>query len=186
MRCLPCRLDESGDEMSAHLGSPNLSDLVPASAVSRPRLHLGPVGAFHDFLDGVWWPRSTDPSTELPGLVLAIDGVHGEVVLVRLGADGWRQGPSQLCVGLRQIEVAYKATQPASLLTALYEYGGRINLLVVPSLSSGGDAAIAALGAAITGNRMTTSRRGATSGQDPVVNGVRAVDRWRGGEHLRG
>ena len=149
--------------MSARVGPPNLSDLVPACAVSRPRLHLDPFGAIHDFLDGVWWPRSTDPSIELPGLVLAIDGVHGEVVSVRLGADGWRLGPSQVCVGLRRIEVSYFATQPASVLTALYEYGGRINLLVVPSLSSRDDAALAMLAAVTTGNRMTTSLRGAKS-----------------------
>ena len=149
--------------MSTRLGPPNLSVLVPASAVSRPRLYLDPIGDFHDFLDGAWWPRSTDPSAELPGLVLAIDGMHGEVVSLRLGADGWRHGASHLSVGLRRIEVSYFATQPASLLTALYEYGGRINLLVVPPLSSGDDAAIAMLGVATTGNRMTTSHSDVTS-----------------------
>jgi hypothetical protein len=55
---------------------------------------------------------------------------------------------------------------------------------VVPPLSSGDDAAITMLGAATTGNRMTTSHRGATSGQAPAANGMRAVDRWGGGEYL--
>lgn len=161
--------------MSARVGPPNLSDLVPASAVSRPRLHLDPVGAFHDFLDGVWWPRSTDPSIELPGLVLAIDGVHGKVVSVRLGSDGWRVGPSEVCVGLRRIGLGYFATQPASLLTALYENGGRINLLVVPSLSSRDDAALAMLAAATTGNRMTTSLRSAKPRQADGGGGLSFV-----------
>jgi hypothetical protein len=170
--------------MSAHLGPPDLSDLVPGSAVSRPRLHLDPVGTFHDFLDGAWWPRSTDPSVELPGLVLAIDGIHGEVVSIRLGADGWRPGPSQLSVGRRRIRVSYFATQPASLLTALYEHGGRINLLVVPPLTSGDDAANAMLDAATTGNRMTTSHRDATAGQPSAAHSVRAVDGRGEGEYL--
>ena len=142
--------------MSNHLGLPHLSDLVPRSAVSRPRLFLDPVGDFHDFLDGAWWPYSTNPSTELPALVLAIDGIHGTVVSVRLGADGWRTGPPYLSIGVRRLEVSYYATQPASLLTALYQNGDRLNLLVVPPLSSGDDAAIAMLGVATTANRMTT------------------------------
>ena len=150
--------------MSARLGLPHLSDLIPASAVSRPRLYLDPVGDFHDFLDGAWWPRSTDPSTELPALVLAIDGIHGAVVSIRLGADGWRPDPAYLSVGVRRLEVSYYATQPASLLTALYENGVRVNLLVVAPLSSGDDAAIAMLGVATTANRMTTYLPDVTAG----------------------
>lgn len=36
---------------------------------SIPRLRIEPTGSRRTFLDGGWWPRSTDPLAELPGLV---------------------------------------------------------------------------------------------------------------------
>ncbi|TCO44535.1 hypothetical protein EV646_110249 [Kribbella antiqua] len=55
---------------------------------STPRLRLQP-GAAAELLDGAWWPRSTDPVAELPGLVLALDAVHGAITRLMLhGNDG--------------------------------------------------------------------------------------------------
>jgi hypothetical protein len=162
-----------------------LLDLVPASAVSRPRLHLDPTGSPFDLLDGAWWPRSTDASAELPGLVMAIDGIHGEVEEVRLGADGWRGGPPHMHIGGRWVSVRYHATQPASLLTAVYHNDQRINLLVVTPLSAELDAATAMHDAATTGNRMTQAHRTATHRSARRAEERTAMDSWNGeGGHL--
>jgi hypothetical protein len=52
-----------------------ISPVPPA----RPRLVLQPDHAGPAPLDGGWWPRSADPAAELPGLVLALDRLHGRV-----------------------------------------------------------------------------------------------------------
>jgi Family of unknown function (DUF5994) len=144
--------------MSNRIGPPNLSDLVPGSAVTNPRLYLDPNSSL-DLLDGAWWPRSSDASAELPELVLALDGLHGEIASVLLGADGWRKGSEDLRIGGRRVAVGYFASQPASLLTAVCEHGEHINLLVVRPRSTEIDAANA-IHAAATGNRMTAAYRG--------------------------
>jgi hypothetical protein len=166
--------------MSSRLGCPDLLDLVPASAVSRPRLHLDPTGFPYDLLDGAWWPHSTDASAELPGLVMAIDGIHGEVESVLLGADGWRSGPQYMHIGGRRISVRYHASQPASLLTAVYHNGRRINLLVVTPLSAEFDAVTVMHDAATTGNRMTQAHRTATRRSARRAGDLTAVERWNG------
>jgi len=180
LRRLPYRRDGGGDGMSARLGSPYVPDLAPAPAANRLRLRLGPADSSGELLDGAWWPRSTDASVELPGLVLAIDGIHGEIVSVRVGADGWRPGPPRLRVGLRVISVAYFASQPASLLTALCENGDRINLLVVTPHTAEVDAATAMLRAASTRNLMTTPFRVGIPPRARTEDAMRASDRWDG------
>ncbi|NUT37679.1 MAG: hypothetical protein HOV79_31930 [Hamadaea sp.] len=121
----------------------------------------------------------------VPGLVLEIDHIHGHVVSVRLGADGWRPGPPQVRVGRRVIGVTYLASQPASLVTAVCEHGERINLLVVAPRTPGVDAATAMLQAASTGNRLTTAYRAIGPELPGAAAGMRAIDRWEGeGGHL--
>jgi hypothetical protein len=162
-----------------------LADLASASAVSRPLLHLDPTGSPDDLLDGAWWPRSADASVELPELVLAIDNVHGEVVSVRLGAEGWRHRSTHLSIGGRRVGVGYFASQPASLLTASCEHGARINLLVVTPLSSEVDAGTAMSHAITIGNRVTAAHRIATRQRESYADGMWAVDRGESeGGHL--
>jgi len=181
LRRLPYRRDEGDDAMSARLGPPNLSDLVPASASNQLRLHLEPTGSSVDLLNGAWWPHSTDASVELPGLVLAIDGIHGEVIAIRLGADGWRQGPPEVRVGRRVIGVAYFASQPASLMTALYAHGDHINLLVVAPKTAEIDAGTAMVWAASTGNRMTSAHHVPIRARSRIADGRWALDRREAG-----
>src|SRR5260370_974608 len=47
----------------------------PRPPPARPRMH--PPASRRTLLDGGWWPRSTDPVAELPGLILAIDALRG-------------------------------------------------------------------------------------------------------------
>ncbi|GAB7040362.1 MULTISPECIES: DUF5994 family protein [Catenuloplanes] len=100
---------------------------------TTPRLRLAPAEARRTLLDGGWWPRSADPVAELPGLVLAIDGLHSRVIRLVLAADGWAEHPRRLEVEPgRVVRLGYFASQPTSLLTALCDHGERVDLLVVP------------------------------------------------------
>jgi hypothetical protein len=108
------------------------SSAIPTSAPSTSRLRLGPTGARRTLLDGGWWPRSTDPVAELPGLVLAIDALRGPVTRLVLSTDGWDVHPRRLDVAGRVLRLSYFTSQPAALLTALCgDTGERVDLLVV-------------------------------------------------------
>jgi Family of unknown function (DUF5994) len=109
------------------------STAFSASAPSTPRLRLEPTGSRRTLLDGGWWPRSTDPVAELPGLVLAIDNIRGPVTRLVLSAVGWDEHPRRLGVNDRVLRLGYFTSQPSFLLTAMCGYNGeRVDLLVVP------------------------------------------------------
>jgi len=118
--------------------------------------HSGPT-----VLDGGWWPRSADPATELPGLILALDKRHGRITRVMLGAADWEDSrPRQLAFGGpargRVVHLGWFATMPAGLLTAISLSGQRTNLLTVPPHTSEKDGQAAMEQAAQPGNRDRT------------------------------
>jgi Family of unknown function (DUF5994) len=116
---------------------------------SIPRLLLESTGSRRTLLDGAWWPRSTDPVAELPGLVLAIDKLRGPVTRLVLAATGWDSRPLRLGVAGRVRRLGYFASQPVSLLTAICGTD-RIDLLVVPPRTDDGPADAATALAATT------------------------------------
>jgi uncharacterized protein DUF5994 len=115
--------------------APPTSDLPPKT----PHLRLEPTRSRHTFLDGCWWPGSTDPVVELPGLVLALDDLHGPVVRLLLSAAGWSRRPHGVEVAGRVVKLGYFSDQPANLLTASYSDGDSIDLLIMPSAVPGDD-----------------------------------------------
>jgi hypothetical protein len=118
---------------------------ISLSTPSAPRLRTVPTGSRRSLLDGGWWPRSTDPVAELPGLVLAIDELHGPVTRLVLSVVGWDSRPSRLGVDDRVLRLGYFTSQPTGLLTALCDNGDRVDLLVIPPETATGiaDAAMA-------------------------------------------
>ncbi len=119
---------------------------------STPRLRMEPTGSRRSLLDGGWWPRSTDPVAELPGLVLAIDHLRGPVNRLVLNAHGWGSQPRRLRVADRVLRLDYFTSQPVNLITALCDNGERVDLFVVApgAEPSAADAALTL--AATTGN----------------------------------
>jgi hypothetical protein len=122
---------------------------------STPRLAMGQAnGSRSTVLDGGWWPRTTDPVAELPGLVLAIDGLHGPVTGLILSSAAWDTHPRRLGVAGRVLRLGYFTSQPASLLTALCGDAGRVDLLVVAPDTATRTAEAAMATAATSGNRV--------------------------------
>ncbi|GAB1694945.1 DUF5994 family protein [Krasilnikovia sp. M28-CT-15] len=118
--------------------------IVAVTPPSVPRLRLEPTGSRRTLLDGAWWPRSTDPVAELPGLVLAIDQIRGPVTRLVLAAGGWDSHPRRLSVHGRVLRLGYFTSQPRGLLTAICDRNERVDLLVVApdTASSTADAAM--------------------------------------------
>ncbi|MEE6258650.1 DUF5994 family protein [Plantactinospora sonchi] len=139
-----------------------MTQTIPASRApthsptppSTPRLRMEPTGSRRTLLDGGWWPRSTDPVAELPGLVLAIDRLRGPVTRLVLAADGWDSRPRRLGVAGRVLRLGYFTSQPVSLLTALCDNGDRVDLLVVAPDTASNIADAAMVLAAIASNRI--------------------------------
>lgn len=126
-----------------------------ATAPSTPRLRLESTGAHRTLLDGGWWPRSTDPAAELPGLVLAIDHLHGRVIRLVLAADGWDSHPLRLEIkDGRTVRLGFFASQPTSLFTALCDNGDRVDLLVIAPQTEESSADSAMILAAGVDNRL--------------------------------
>jgi hypothetical protein len=127
----------------------------------EPRLQLQRDRSASTLLDGGWWPSSTDPATQLPGLVLALDGRYGPfnpITRVMLGTTGWDPRPHRLRVdGLdrsrRLVWLGWFPAMPAGLLIATYADGRRTDLLTVPPQASEQAAEAAMEQAAQGGNR---------------------------------
>jgi hypothetical protein len=130
----------------------NQATIYPLSAPSTPRLRMEPTGSGSGPLDGGWWPRSTDPIAELPGLVLAIDHFRGPVRQLILNARSWDSHPHRLGVAGRVIRPGHLTSQPATLITAMCDRGGRVDLLVIPPETPRRIAETAMLLAAATDN----------------------------------
>jgi Family of unknown function (DUF5994) len=140
----------------------------PPSPPSTPRLRLGPASSQHTLLDGGWWPRSDNPVAELPGLVLALDHLHGPVTQLVLHADDWDGHPYRIGMAGRVLRLAYFTSQPAGLLTALCgRNGDRVDLLIVPPGTDHGTAEAAMAQAATTHNQIHAHH---------IVHTVRARD----------
>jgi hypothetical protein len=132
---------------------PRTDPLAPPSPPSTPRLRIEPTRSPRTLLDGGWWPRSTDPLAELPGLVLAIDLLRGPIIRLVLNAGIWDGSPRRLAVGGRVLRLGYFTSQPAGLLTAICLNNDRVDLLVVPP-ETASDLAEAAMALAATAGNL--------------------------------
>lgn len=160
-----------------------------------PRLLLQRDNAGPAPLDGGWWPRSADPAAELPGLIPALDKLHGCVTRVMLGAADWNASrPKRLQVGGaggRVVRLGWFASMPAGLLTAIFASGQRTDLVTIPPHTREQDAVTAMEQAAQAGNRehapailaAITAMAGTTTRKEAGSMQL-GVWEWEGG-HLR-
>ncbi|MFC7621508.1 DUF5994 family protein [Microlunatus sp. GCM10028923] len=150
------------DRPSSSGGTPMTNDrdrnLVTTAVAepSTPRLRLRNTTSPSSALDGGWWPRSTNPVAELPGLILALDKIHGPVQRMVLHRADWTHRPRRLGLDGRVIRLAYFDSHPSGLVTAFSStfLSGRTDLLVVPATTRRDIATAAMNAAADQGNRL--------------------------------
>lgn len=82
-------------------------------------------------LDGAWWPRSRDVTTELPALITALTEHLGSITRVGLDATAWQDIPTRLVV---DDHIVHLDSDPVGDDTVLITRGhnDHFSLLVVP------------------------------------------------------
>jgi hypothetical protein len=97
----------------------------------EPRLQLKPSRPESTFLDGAWWPRSTQLAIELPVLVEALSDRLGEVAVVGYHRNAWTQTPTQMQVADATVQLqGFTSDEPASVILIGCD-GRRVTLLVI-------------------------------------------------------
>lgn len=96
-----------------------------------PRLRLKPKAAQSGYVDGAWWPHSTDLTAELPDLLSVLSVRLGPIGRVLYNVNEWPDAPSKFAVARRIVRLDGYRLQPASTVEILGLNRARIVLLVV-------------------------------------------------------
>ncbi|GAA3029105.1 hypothetical protein Aglo01_35380 [Actinokineospora globicatena] len=127
--------------------APNRSNPTDPTTDTGCRWALKPSEGAPGPVDGGWWPRSTDPSTEFPPLIADMAASGMAVLRVTYNLNAWDRSDPEIVVGDAAVRMeGVHATHPQSV-TLIGPDGTGTRLLVIPPATPGG-AARAALRAA--------------------------------------
>jgi hypothetical protein len=98
----------------------------------EPRIEMKPAGSATGYVDGGWWPRSTGPAGEFPGLIGALHGHVGQVSRVAYNLDFWAPVHRKLTVDGRVVRCEGFHTMNAHTITAIGVDSQRVTVLIVP------------------------------------------------------
>jgi hypothetical protein len=109
----------------------------PAIMATEPprltlRLKLKPKAPTTGYVDGAWWPRSRDLSTELPALLAVLAVRLGRTTRVSYNLTTWDAAPRRITVGDRQVRLGGFHSQHPHTIDVIGPNEPRITLLVVP------------------------------------------------------
>ncbi|WP_406334117.1 DUF5994 family protein [Streptomyces sp. NBC_00203] len=123
------------------LAPPPPPPLSSSSAV-RLRLLAQPAqGHMPRRIDGAWWPRSTDLTSELPQLLGGLPPAWGHVSSVLVDEAVWAPFPGRLLVADQVVRLRRTTSQHAPSTVCLLAPGrGRWDLLVVPPAATEAEA----------------------------------------------
>src|SRR4029078_12290867 len=99
---------------------------------NTPRLRLKPKAPATGHVDGAWWPRSDDLSTELPDLLAVLSVRLGSIDRVMYNLAEWAMVPRRLTTGGRAVRLDGYRLPPANTLQVLGVGREQILLLWVP------------------------------------------------------
>ncbi|MBF6219365.1 hypothetical protein IU479_14720 [Nocardia abscessus] len=121
-----------------------------------PRLRLKPKAERGGYIDGAWWPRSSELTAELPDLLAVLTVRLGPIWRVVYDPTCWSDTPRQTTVHGGQI--VRLDSYPFELWNTMYVFGRDNDLLVLRVIPSATDDDIAhtALMAAVAPEAATT------------------------------
>jgi hypothetical protein len=133
-----------------------------------PRLRLKPKAPHSGYVDGAWWPHSTDLTAELPDLLAVLSVRLGSIDRVMYNLDQWAAAPAKLATGGRNVRLDGYHRQPLNTVEVLGLDHDNIVLLAVPADADPSEAHDALMTAASPNNSSTVqdllpnARRGDT------------------------
>lgn len=120
-----------------------------------PRLRMKPAAAATKdagYVDGAWWPRSRDLSTELPALFDGLADRLGAVHRLDYNLTEWDTTARRVDAGGRSVRLGGYRYQGANTVDVTGSAGERVTLLVIPPETSATDARTVSMAAAGTDN----------------------------------
>lgn len=96
------------------------------------RLRLKPEAPATGYIDGAWWPRSRNLTTELPSLAEGLAVRLGRVVRVAYALSAWDTAPRRFEVDGYQVRLEGFTYQDQNIIHVTDTNRGRISLLVIP------------------------------------------------------
>jgi len=125
------------------------------SPTPTPRLRLKPEASSSGFVDGAWWPHTSNLSAELPDLLTALSVRLGQIDRVLYNVDEWSQAPAKLATNGRRVHLDGYRRQPVNTVEVIGFDRGRIVLLAVPATTYPAEARSALENAARRNDRST-------------------------------
>jgi hypothetical protein len=103
-----------------------------SSAHLAPRVQLNPNAPAEQYLDGAWWPRSTELSVELPALLIALSAQLGPIALIGYRRDAWNAVPDHLELAGHVVHLQGFVSPNPPTLVVVDDNGRRVTVRVVP------------------------------------------------------
>ncbi|WP_418005167.1 DUF5994 family protein [Mycobacterium sp. PDNC021] len=113
-----------------------------------PRLRLKPKAPHSGYVDGAWWPHTSNLSSELPDLLAVLSVRLGRIDRVLYNTSEWSSTPSKLATGGRQVRLDGYQRQPINTVEVIGLDRDRIVLLTVPAATDPAEAHSALMSAA--------------------------------------
>jgi hypothetical protein len=123
----------------------------PASH-SELRLRLKPRAPTTGYVDGAWWPRSHDLTTEVAALATVLTVRLGRIERVAYALSTWDTTPRRVDLAGHSTRLEGFSCQDRNIVHVTGANGGRVSLLVVPPELAGAAGHDAMMKAARRGN----------------------------------
>lgn len=111
---------------------PNAGRPEALATQTLARLQFDPIGPAEPYLDGAWWPRSTELAAELPPLLTALSARLGPVALIGYRSDAWNTAPDHLDLTGHAVHLQGFVAPGPPTLVVVDESGRRITMRVIP------------------------------------------------------
>jgi hypothetical protein len=140
------------------MSGPHLRIISPLAtiAIELPRLtlrlKLKPKAPTTGYVDGAWWPRSRDLSTELPALLAVLAIRLGVIQRVSYNLTSWDAAPRRIQLDGRPVRLGGFHTQHPHTIDVTGTTGPRLTLLVLPPATNPSTAHEILMSAARRGN----------------------------------
>lgn len=141
------------------------------------RMRLKPAHRSCGFVQGAWWPRSTELASELPSLLAALSLRVGPIDSVLYHEDDWSPAPLGIKHQGDQVILSTHQEWP-NVISVFGERFGRLDLLVVPPYTESTRAYEVVTAAASVNDASTPDQLlGISRGDDRLLSPI-ALQRW--------